>query len=410
MLIGKGEDMLRIGVDNIYEYGMKRNVYKKVLNGRTAYLELKSYERRTIYRLIKMFHLNISWQMNPGFFRSMMLDRCIFYIRPNTKDRNSSRVNLIHVWNQTCRTDKPWVLSLETKLPHCINAEQNLLTKAYSRYTSRRDIELIRKENCRKIICFCKNTYNELEASIKSIDISTWNEIKDKTTVLLPPQKKLIEDWEIEEKFSSDDWRIIFVGSDFWTKGGVEVILALAELRNRYDFKLTLVSTMEEYHQMVHNPYYSSDEIQAIREMVKTESWIDWYPKLDNRIVLKLMKRSHIGLFPSYGDTFGYVTLEMQASGCPVITTSINAMTEINNDAVGWVLTATELEPYKGVKAPKVRAALQIQITDALTDAFKNRELVRNKAINAADHIERDFSEDAFSCKMYDIYMDILRE
>ena len=401
--------MLKIGVINKDEYGVMRNVYKRVHNGRCAYFALESLDRRVIHKLGRIFNLNVGWQMSPGIVRSIMLDRSLFYVSPFA-DKNLEKVDLIHAWNQTCKTDKPWIVSLETKLPHCVDAEYGALTKAYTRYTSRRDLELIRKENCRKIICFCQNTYNELETSIKSIDKSAWDEVKNKTTVLIPPQRRLIGEQEIEEKFRGDDWRLVFIGGDFWIKGGVELILALKELRKKHDFTLTLVSTMEIYHQMVHNPYYSADEIQTMRDMVRNEPWIQYHSKLDNRSVLKIMKRSHIGLFPSYGDTFGYVTLEMQASGCPVITTDINALPEINNNEVGWICNITGTEPFEGVKAPRVRAILQKQIADALDEALSNRDLVIGKAVKAANRVEREFSEDEFSSKMYEIYSGALSD
>ncbi|MFW2788163.1 glycosyltransferase, partial [Acinetobacter baumannii] len=48
--------------------------------------------------------------------------------------------------------------------------------------------------------------------------------------------------------------------------------------------------------------------------------------------------RHHIGLLPTWADTFGYSVLEFQACGCPVISTDVRALSEINNNDIGWLI------------------------------------------------------------------------
>lgn len=54
------------------------------------------------------------------------------------------------------------------------------------------------------------------------------------------------------------------------------------------------------------------------------------------------MKQCHIGLLPTFGDTFGFSVLEMQACGCPVITSNNYALPEINNKEIGWICDIQE--------------------------------------------------------------------
>ena len=42
------------------------------------------------------------------------------------------------------------------------------------------------------------------------------------------------------------------------------------------------------------------------------------------------MATSHIGLLPTYNDSYGYSVIEFFSYGCPVITTNILALPEIN--------------------------------------------------------------------------------
>lgn len=67
-------------------------------------------------------------------------------------------------------------------------------------------------------------------------------------------------------------------------------------------------------------------------------TWLTHYYNLPNTDVLELIKRADIGLLPTYSDVFGYSVLEMQACGCPVISSDVRALPEINNNECGWVM------------------------------------------------------------------------
>ena len=73
----------------------------------------------------------------------------------------------------------------------------------------------------------------------------------------------------------------------------------------------------------------------GVQKQPKLHKWISYVPKLTNNETLELMKKSHIGLLPTYADTYGYSVLEFQAAGCPVITTNVRALPEINNNNLG---------------------------------------------------------------------------
>ena len=157
--------------------------------------------------------------------------------------------------------------------------------------------------------------------------------------VLHPPQKILIA------KANDTRWseigliRFCFVGRDFARKGGIEMLRAFDKL-NQKNWHLTIVSglSFDDY-----ATQYTKEEQHVLKQEIleildRRTNQIDWHESLPNEKVLSIMKTSHVGLLPTWHDTYGYSVLEFQASGCPVISTDIRALPEINNNSCGWII------------------------------------------------------------------------
>ena len=61
-----------------------------------------------------------------------------------------------------------------------------------------------------------------------------------------------------------------------------------------------------------------------MKKIIKGSDWITHYETLPNDYVLELMREQHVGLLPTWSDTYGYSVLEFQGIGVPVITTNVN--------------------------------------------------------------------------------------
>ena len=59
---------------------------------------------------------------------------------------------------------------------------------------------------------------------------------------------------------------------------------------------------------------------------------------MPNSEVMEAMKRSHVLLFPTLSDTFGYVSLEAMSCGLPVVATTVQALPEVVDTSVGWTI------------------------------------------------------------------------
>ena len=236
-----------------------------------------------------------------------------------------------------------WVISVESGVPwpvsvtRCVESEDaDLSSIAQDKYVERR-IKALANSNCLGLLALSHCTENIQREIIKQFP-QYESIIAKKMITLLPPQKLVINDvkekrvtWNEEEPLT-----FIYVGSDFYRKGGRETVQVLSELHKRYLFKLILISSMavdEKRYMRTEN-----DEKESKYLIERNKDWIEYYDRLPNTEVLEKMKKAHVCLLPTWMDTFAYSVLEAQACGTPVISTSLRALTEINNENVGWLI------------------------------------------------------------------------
>jgi glycosyltransferase involved in cell wall biosynthesis len=161
------------------------------------------------------------------------------------------------------------------------------------------------------------------------------DEITAKMCVRLPSQAPLVD--AARRRTSSDPLHFVFVGAEFFRKGGKEVLAAFERLLDvRGDVRLTIVSRMA-YGDYATNST-KQDQAAALATIERHPLEIRRYGQLPNAEVLRLLRDADVCLLPTYADTFGYSVLEAQAVGCPVVTTDVRALPEINDDESGWVI------------------------------------------------------------------------
>lgn len=224
--------------------------------------------------------------------------------------------------------------------------------------------------------------------------------------VVHPPQDVLIDENGVEKKFStiSSCVEFIFVGRIFFQKGGCQLIEALEKYSEQENFHLTVVSNLSE-------DFFSTDEEKRRWEdILKKTPWITWIKSLPNEGVLSLCKKAHIGCLPTFQDTYGYSVLEMQACGCPVITTNVRALPEINNMDCGWIVPLAidniggEAILYSDDDKTARKAELLSGLERCLKEIFSNLKAVGFKAVNALSRIKKEHSPEGYSEKLRKIY------
>lgn len=209
------------------------------------------------------------------------------------------------------------------------------------------------------------------------------DKIISKMTIKYPPQRKLINSYG-DKKLPKNKLIFSLVGSDFFRKGGKEVLTAFTHLiKNNPELHLNIVSTLN------YGDYASKSTIEdynyALRIINEHNQNISLYESIPNNKVLEILVNSHVGLLPTFGDTFGYSVLEAQAAGCPVISTNIRALTEINNNDIGWIINLElddNLNPILNPENMKIKACRLIvsELIKTISEIIQNKSIIIKKS------------------------------
>lgn len=238
---------------------------------------------------------------------------------------------------------KKWVVSVESGVPwpvsvtRCVESENaDLSSIASDKYVEDR-IKALANSKCLGLLALSHCTERIQREIIKQFP-KYESQISKKLITLLPPQKLMIQ--HVNEKGISwnddDELTFIYVGGNYYRKGGRETVEVLAELHKKYKFHLILISAMAVDEQRYLLTEHDEKDAKTLIE--NNRDWIEFYDHLPNSLVLEKMKQAHVCLLPTWMDTFAYSVLESQACGTPVISTSLRALTEINNEEVGWLI------------------------------------------------------------------------
>jgi glycosyltransferase involved in cell wall biosynthesis len=106
--------------------------------------------------------------------------------------------------------------------------------------------------------------------------------------------------------------RVLFVGTAFYEKGGVEALRAATHARN-----------------------VQLDVVSYVPPEVEIPAGVTVHTPGPRELVERLYAECHVLLFPSHMDTFGYVVLEAMAHGLPVVAPGHLALNELIDDASG---------------------------------------------------------------------------
>ena len=151
----------------------------------------------------------------------------------------------------------------------------------------------------------------------------------------------------------SSPLELLFVGAQFFRKGGPFLLDALEPLAARGEprLRLTLVTRFEP--DGYATPFDAGDAARA-RARVASCPWIRHLEAARPDDVRDLMATSHALLFPTLDETFGFVAAEALATGLEVVASSVRALPEILTAAGTAAAVPYELEGRDLAGAPVV--------------------------------------------------------
>ena len=316
--------------------GTKYLTYNEKRNIALPFPNYEVQRKKDIYVYLSALHLRLRRKPNPQWINhhnDFGLDNRWGY----------------HLWNAVSASKKPWVTTLE------------LQCKEESR------LQYLAKPECRKVFCLSSWVMNFEKNFLEGTPYK--DEIVPKLEVLPPPQEPYVEEKEILNKTIEEPFRFLFIGRDIFRKGGYECIRAFDRLLEKRDnAELIVVSGLGNRDYPVNAfPEENNNLLELIHKKKKK---IKVYKELSHEKVMELITSCHIGILPTYLDSYGYSVLEFFSCGLPVITTSINALEEINDLERGWILNLPLVETEYGLKRVRDRASLENrkQISETLTN------------------------------------------
>lgn len=343
------------------------------------------------------------------------LGRCLAVKSPgldlsNQCFHSGSRADVLHLFNGVNYGRTPWVSTFEMNLPRFESS------KAWQRHqdprvcTNRKILRALKAVASRS--CIATIAMSKWAAGVQ-VDFlrcfgPTGESAATKIVTIHPPQAvHLSGAWE--KNPASGSVRFMFVGASFHRKGGVEALETLCEMRRKhsYPIELSIVSSLQIDN---YATYETEEDIRKAEGIIRQNSaWVRFSRMLPNEEVLRLMREHHVGLLPTYADTYGYSVLEFQAAGCPVITTDVAALPEINGEAVGWTIPVSknhlgEANYLTRRQRDDMSAAIRRGIAGAVHEIFQDRTRIAKRGDAAIRRILQDHSPVTYAEKLRHLY------
>lgn len=322
----------------------------------------------------------------------------------------SSVFSLAHLFNTVSFSKHPWMATFETTVPFFRREIEAYLSAGMgiSAVKNRRKLDkglrACASDSCKALIAL-----SQCSMDIQLGLISNFPElepaIKRKLIQIYPPQNLVVRSIEEKDASTHGKLKFMFVGREFYRKGGLETLRCFERLSVSHEFELIVVSRLEnDIPDLI--PERHELEARAIIERHQG-TWLRYHKELDNTAVIDLMKSAHVGLLPTYSDTFGFSVLEFQASGCPVISTDVRALPEINDDESGWVIRTGVKTPHREIRdiqGVMDSGLINLALEKIVVRIFANPESIRAKGEASIARVAKHHSPADFSAKLSDLY------
>jgi glycosyltransferase involved in cell wall biosynthesis len=242
-------------------------------------------------------------------------------------------VDLFHFWNSVASVHRPWLTTFEHTVPLWDTSNSSDVATG---------MRLALRDECRKLIAFSQSALRAASEEWRRVlPGAQADQLVAKVEVMLPPQPVLCAHRDVRR---DDRTAFAFIGKEFYRKGGLETLEALARLWDggRRDWRAVIVSDLNSY-----GDYASRTDRRhrhrAQELLVRLADVVDFVPTpVPNQKVINFLLQADFCLLPTYADTFGYTALEAQACGAIVVATDIGSLPELVSETTGVVIPLQE--------------------------------------------------------------------
>lgn len=379
---------MNVGITNTL-YPERRNI---LINPNNNYINLK--------------RKNLFYYINPLRQRLLHKNKCFAFLPLPLI--TPAKPEILHLFNEVAITRRKWVATFETELPRV------LPVKGVAKQDNPELHQLaahILKKNCLGLIAISDSALH-MQKKLFSNKPEIAARICAKTVVMHPPQMLFCQ----QKPAKTDDiLRLVFAGNEFYRKGGAEVVLAISELLEqgalREDrLEVQLIGDLSKRHNVAHRTFQDQASFyREVEQAIARHHCFRHQQSLANDALLSLFARSDVGLLPTWQETYGFSVLEMQASGCPVITSNVRALPEINPLSAGWLLEYPldddrEFAVTSQQVKEQIRRSLIDQLKNTLMAIVKNPERLQEKGEGAIRRIREHHDPLRYSQRLDDIY------
>lgn len=336
-----------------------------------------------------------------------------FDLNNQFEDFDLNKVDLCHFSNGISYGKKPWVSHFETILPrfsellnqaketHWQNMQPGRLTL--------KGLDALRSPSCKQIIAWSENAAGFQRKFLSELSSEYSEPILAKLRVLHPAQEALIEKVTPREHNRQHPIRFVLVGAGFFRKGGRELLKAFQKLAEEEGFpiRLVVVSSLRLEPYAAHE---TEEDLAWARKIIAAKpQWLEYYAELPNAAVLDLLKNADVGLLPTWADTYGLSVLEAQASGCPVITTDVRALPEINNNRLGWLIRVPKDELGEAIYATaenrlELSQTIEAGLESIIRSIVAEPGLIALKGQAALERIHAEHDPQIYAEKLRQVY------
>ncbi|WP_449462046.1 glycosyltransferase family 4 protein [Tardisphaera miroshnichenkoae] len=197
---------------------------------------------------------------------------------------------------------------------------------------------------------------------------------REKINVVPLPMEARPKPAEAYRKPAGSQKTVLFVGLDYWRKGGDIALRTLKRVKKEVpNFKLIYVGRVP------------GDRVNDYKL-----DWIERYDFLERDKLLKLYSSADVFFMPTRAEAYGLSILEAMASGTPVVSTKIAAIPEIVPNGAGF-LTNDEDE-----------------MMERIADLLSDEELNQKVGTSAAKVVAQRHEPRSVSKQVYSVYVNAL--